>query len=155
MEIIKKQTLNAEDKEVVFNLWNSEYPVNLGFQTIEDLDNYLNTLPDLNYYILKNDKSQIEGWAMTFGREKEIWFAITISQSVQGQGKGTYLLDKLKSENDILNGWVIDHENDYKRNGQKYKSPLLFYQKNDFKIFRESRLEIPVLSAVKISGVLS
>jgi len=60
-------------------------------------------------------------------------------------------LNKLKSENDILNGWVIDHKNDVKINGELYQSPLLFYEKNDFQIFPEYRLEIPILSAVKIT----
>lgn len=151
MVIIKEQILNSEDKKMVFDLWNSEYPVNLGFQVISDMDNYLNSLPDLTYYLLKNEMSQIEGWAMTFSAGQEKWFAITISQNLQGQGKGTYLLDKLKNENDLLNGWVIDHEKDRKRNGQIYKSPLLFYKKNNFQIFPEYRLEIPTLSAVKIS----
>ena len=151
MKIIREKILNAGDKEVVFNLWNIEYPVNLSFATMAEMDSYLNTLSDLTFYLLKNETNQIEGWAMTFGREQEKWFAITISHEVQGQGKGRYLLDKLKSENDILNGWVIDHENYYKNDGQKYKSPLLFYKKNDFQIFPEYRLDIPILSAIKIS----
>lgn len=46
---------------------------------------------------------------------------------------------------------MIDHENDRKRSGEIYKSPLQFYQKNDFQIFPEYRLEIPILSVVKIS----
>ena len=139
MKIIREKILNAGDKEVVFNLWNIEYPVNLSFATMAEMDSYLNTLSDLTFYLLKNETNQIEGWAMTFGREQEKWFAITISHEVQGQGKGSYLLDKLKSENDILNGWVIDHENYSKNDGQQYKSPLLFYKKNDFQIFTEYR----------------
>lgn len=151
MEVIKKPKLDPDEKEIVFNLWNREYPMNLGFQTITDLDHYLDTLPGLTYYLLKNDKGQTEGWAITFSREEEKWFAITIAQNAQGQGKGSYLLNKLKVDNDILNGWVIDHENDHKRGGEIYKSPLQFYQKNSFQIFPDYRLEIPNLSAVKIS----
>ncbi|MEO9070442.1 MAG: hypothetical protein ABI261_05375 [Ginsengibacter sp.] len=81
MNVIKKQILDPEEKEIVFNLWNNEYPVNLGFQAMSDLDNYLNTLPGLTYYLLKNDLSQTEGWAITFSREEEKWFAITIAQN--------------------------------------------------------------------------
>ena len=93
MKIIKKQQLDPDEKEMVFNLWNSEYPVSLSFQAMSDMDNYLDTLEGLTYYLLKNDRGQTEGWAMIFGREDEIWFAITIAQNVQGQGKGTYLLN--------------------------------------------------------------
>ncbi|HEY5391122.1 MAG TPA: hypothetical protein VIJ57_03320 [Hanamia sp.] len=151
MEIIKKQKLDPDEKEMVFNLWNSEYPVSLSFQAMSDMDNYLDTLPGLTFYLLKNDKNKTEGWAMTFGREDEIWFAITIAKNVQGQGKGTFLLARLKTDNDVINGWVIDHENDYKPNGEIYRSPLQFYKKNDFEVFPGIRLEIPVLSALKIS----
>ena len=151
MEIIKKQKLDPEEKEMVFNLWNSEYPVSLSFQAMSDMNNYLDTLVGLNFYLLKNDLNQTEGWAMTFGREDEIWFAITIAQNVQGQGKGTFLLNGLKVDNDILNGWVIDHENDYKPNGAIYIDHHCNYKKNDFEIFPGIRLEIPVLSALKIS----
>lgn len=151
MEIIKKPKLDPVEKEVVFNLWNSEYPVNLGFKVMSEMDNYLDTLAGLTFYLLKNALNQTEGWAMTFALKDEIWFAITIAHNVQGQGKGTFLLDKLKTDNDIISGWVIDHENDYKPNGEIYRPPLQFYQKNDFEVFPEIRLEIPVLSALKIS----
>jgi len=71
MEIVKTKSLNSEDKQIVFNLWNKEYPAKLGFQTIIDMNSYLDTLPDLSYYLLKNDLKVIEGWAMTFGRGEE------------------------------------------------------------------------------------
>ena len=151
MKIIKTQTLDPGDKKIIFNLWNSEYPVNLNFHEIQDMDNYLNELPGLTYFLMKNDAQQMEGWAMTFNAGDEKWFAITISPGVQRTGKGTFLLDHLKSENEILNGWVIDHQNDHKQNGEPYRSPVLFYQKNGFQVFPETRLEIPTLSAVLIS----
>ena len=132
-------------------MWNNEYPVNLAFDTIADMDNYLNTLSGLTYYLLKDERMQIQGWAMTFNARVETWFAITISKNNQGQGKGTSLLSKLKSDNELLNGWVIDHDKDRKRNGEIYQSPLQFYEKNGFKVFPEYRLELPILSAVKIS----
>jgi GNAT superfamily N-acetyltransferase len=150
MEIEKTKSLNSEDKQIVFDLWNREYPAKLGFQTIIDMDHYLQTLPGLTYYLLKNDSNVIEGWAMTYSAAEEKWFAITIAEEFQRQGKGTCLLDELKRENEILNGWVIDHENDVKANGLLYQSPILFYERNGFQIFPEYRLEIPILSAVKI-----
>jgi hypothetical protein len=79
------------------------------------------------------------------------WFAITIDQKVQGQGKGSLLLNKLKEQSNLPNGWVIDHNNDRKRNDDLYQSPLQFYIKNDFQIYPELRLEIPALYSLKIS----
>ena len=150
MEIEKTKALNAEDKQRVFDLWNRGYPAKLGFQSIFDMDNYLDTLPGLTFYLLKNDSKLIQGWAMTFTAGEEKWFAITIADEVQRQGNGTCLVDKLKADNEILNGWVIDHENDVKANRQLYHSPMLFYQRNGFRTFPEYRLELPILSAVKI-----
>jgi hypothetical protein len=151
MKVVKTKSLNTEEKEVVFSLWNDEYPGQLGFNTTIDMDKYLATLHGLEFYLLKNDIKFIEGWAMTFRTGEEKWFTITVSNKVQRQGKGRFLLDKLKADNNALNGWVIDHENDTKRNGEIYQSPLEFYKKNGFRVFPEYRLEIPVLSAVKIA----
>ncbi|HEY5408168.1 MAG TPA: hypothetical protein VIJ92_13820 [Ginsengibacter sp.] len=151
MTILQTTTLTTEQKESVYKLWNNEYPEMLSFKTMSDLDNYLITLPNVSYYLLKNDSDEIEGWAMKFIMANEKWFAITIDSKVQGKGKGTILLNKLKEKEESLSGWVIDHENDIKQNGEKYKSPVLFYLKNGFKIYSDSRLEIPILSAAKIS----
>lgn len=151
MSIIQTTTLNPAQKESIYKLWNSEYPEKLSFKTMDDLDNYLKTLPNVIYYLLKNDSNEIEGWAMKFIMANEKWFAITIEIKEQGKGKGTLLLNELKEKEESLSGWVIDHENDAKLNGEKYKSPVLFYLKNGFKVYSDSRLEIPILSAVKIS----
>jgi len=61
------------------------------------------------------------------------------------------LLNKLKENEASLSGWVIDHENDVKENSEKYKSSVLFYLKNGFKVYPGSRLETLILSAGKIS----
>lgn len=150
-EITESSHLAIAEKEIIFRLWNKEYPEKLCFKTIPDLENYLVTLANAEYYFLKNTAGEIEGWAITFMRENEKWFTLTVSIEAQGRGKGTSLLDKLKENSENLNGWVIDHNNDVKQNGEPYKSPLVFYQKNNFLICTEIRLEIPVLSAVKIT----
>jgi hypothetical protein len=49
-----------------------------------------------------------------------------------------------------LNGWVIDHNNDRKKNGLIYVSPLKFYEKCGFEIQNYMRLELDKISAVKI-----
>jgi GNAT superfamily N-acetyltransferase len=151
MAIIQTTQLSHEQKETIFKLWNGEYPEKLGFKVIAELDDYLNSLPDASYYFLYNDKKEIIGWAITFARDSDKWFAIIIDSKTQGRGNGTLLINKLKQNTEILNGWVIDHENDIKQNGKPYRSPLQFYQKNGFGVITGSRLETPALSAVKIS----
>ena len=63
------------------------------------------------------------------------------------------MLDKLKKHETVLNGWVIDHHDDLKKNGQFYQSPLKFYEKCDFKIMTSERIELPKISAVKITWI--
>jgi GNAT superfamily N-acetyltransferase len=150
MQILETPLLSNEQKEIVHALWNKEYPEKLGFKTIAELDIYLATLPNVKYYLLQNEVNKIEGWAMKFSRENEVWFAITIDSKAQGKGKGTFLLNQLKENEEVLNGWVIDHENEVKENGEKYRSPVNFYLKNGFVVYPELRLEIPILSAAKI-----
>lgn len=63
---------------------------------------------------------------------------------------GSKLLDRLKSEETELNGWVIDHHMEKKNNNCLYNSPLGFYMKNGFELEPHQRLETSNLSAVKI-----
>jgi GNAT superfamily N-acetyltransferase len=151
MNIVTTHRLTRQQKERIFRLWNAEYPDNLSFQTLAELEHYLQSLPGITYFFLLNEGKAMEGWAMTFMRDHETWFAITIDQKVQGKGKGSALLNKLKEVAGSIHGWVIDHNNDIKLNGEPYLSPLAFYQKNGFVVCNDSRLELPFLSAVKIS----
>ena len=63
---------------------------------------------------------------------------------MQKRGLGTKLLELLKEKENILNGWVIDHANYIKQNGEPYPSPLEFYIKNDFNVHSDIRLEIEI-----------
>lgn len=151
MKIIEKEVLSLQDKEVLLQLWNSEYPKQLNYQTMDEFDLYLDALSEKNHYLLIDNEDKIKGWAFTFLRNDEDWFAIILNQDVQGTGKGSLLINELKKKKDSLNGWVIDHENDVKQNKEKYKSPLLFYIKNGFVICTETRIENEKMSAVKIN----
>ncbi len=150
MKIVKQTELSKKDKKQVFELWNNEYPEKLVYQSVDDFENYLDNLTQKAHYLLLNDENNIEGWAVTFIRENEKWFAIIISGKLHGKGIGTMMLNKLKDDEDTLNGWVIDHDLDKKSNGYYYKSPIGFYQKNGFKVISETRLELEIMSAVKI-----
>lgn len=149
MEIISQKILNDSQKKRIIELWNNEYPEKLAYSQLEDFDNYLNSLSNVEHYLLNNE-NVINGWGITFNRENLIWFAIIVDSKNQGKGFGSLFLNKLKDSQDELNGWVIDHDNDSKLDGSKYKSPLAFYKKNDFEILNDFRIDNEKISAVRI-----
>lgn len=150
LEIIQTSELNEQAKSQVLDLWNNEYPEKLTYNSLTEFDNYLSNLSNLTHYLLTNKEHLILGWALTFERENEKWFAIILSEKIKGKGLGRKMLNELKKEEQVLNGWVIDHNNDKKKNGQQYISPLKFYEKCGFIILSDVRLELDKISAVKI-----
>jgi GNAT superfamily N-acetyltransferase len=151
MRIIDKVVLSLQEKEVLYQLWNTEYPAKLSHETMDCFDLYLTSLSNIKHYLLIDVENKIKGWAFTFLRDDEDWFAILVDKNSQGSGKGSLLMEALKKNKNSLNGWVVDHENDVKQNKEHYKSPLLFYAKNGFVICKESRIENQKISAVKIN----
>lgn len=151
MRIVQKEVLSLEEKDCLTQLWNNEYPVKLNLKTIEDFELYLSGLSAIKHYLLFDKSDKINGWAFTFLRDSEEWFAVILYSQIQGKGNGTLLMNEIKMNNDSLNGWVIDHDNDLKQNATLYKSPLLFYIKNGFKICKEIRIENEKMSGVKIN----
>ena len=151
MKIVQKEILSVAEKEVLRELWNNEYPSRLYLETKEDFDLYLNGLSNTDHYLLIDDLNKIVGWAFTFLREEEDWFAIILNDEIQGKGNGSLLINEIKKNNSNLNGWVIDQENQVKQNKEFYKSPMLFYIKNGFRICSDIRIENEKLSAVKIN----
>ncbi|MCX8524014.1 hypothetical protein OF897_08765 [Chryseobacterium formosus] len=150
MKIINTNHLTPEQKENILQLWNNEYPEKLAYKSIDGLESYLEKLNEVNHFLLVNDEENIHGWAITFVRDSETWFAIILSENLHGKGWGTKILNELKQNKNELNGWVIDHGNDKKINGEFYKSPLEFYMKNEFEVLPDIRLELEIMSAVKI-----
>ena len=150
LKIIQPDELNERAKKQVFDIWNTEYPEKLSYHSLTDIENYFENLSNLKHFLLINDQDVIFGWALTFERENEKWFAIILSEKIKGKGFGRKMLDELKQTEPILNGWVIDHNNDKKMNGQYYLSPLRFYEKCGFEIITNDRLELDKISAVKI-----
>lgn len=150
MKITKYTELNNKQKERILELWNNEYPEKLAYNSVSDFENYLNKLTEQNHYFLLDKSEEINGWATTFISENEKWFAIIVSEKLHGKGFGTKILNELKNNENTLNGWVIDHDSDKKLNGNFYQSPLKFYLKNEFEMLSETRLELEIMSAVKI-----
>ena len=153
MKFIETKNLNSEEKEAVFKLWNQEYPKSLSYSKMDEFDSYLNGLLELYHVLVKDELDNIVGWYSDFKRDNEIWFAMILDDSIQGKGIGTYLLNTAKKRNKNLSGWVIDKSENLKSDDSFYLSPLIFYLKNDFIIEKETRLELPQISAVKIKWV--
>jgi len=150
MTINKSVILTLKEKQTLFKLWNSEYPDKIIYSELSEFENYLNELSDQEHYFLLNDKNEILGWAFTFMRNEENWFAIIVSSKIHRKGFGTILLDELKKNNAVLNGWAVDHQNEIKKNKEKYISPIVFYVKNGFFVNQKIRIENNKISAVKI-----
>ena len=150
MKVITENKLTKKQKIIICQLWNNEYPEKLSFENVSGFENYLNCLAVIKHYLLIDENQNINGWGFTFLRESEIWIAIIIKNEIHGKGSGTLLLNELKNSKNELNGWVIDHEKDIKRNGENYKSPIEFYKKNGFEILSENRIENEKISATKI-----
>lgn len=150
MKITTTHQLNLVQKEQILQLWNNEYPEKLTYKSMAGFESYLEKLNEVKHFLLANNDEKIQGWAITFKRENETWFAIILSENLHGKDWGTKVLNELKQNKKALNGWVIDHSDDKKRNGSFYKSPLEFYLKNGFEVLSDTRLELEIMSAVKI-----
>ena len=151
MKIEKTKTLTKAQKEIIMRLWNAEYPKQLAFGGIDDLDDFLNRLTNHLHFLLLDENEKIKGWLVTFTRENERWFSIIIDTSEKNKGYGTTLLNEVKKLESNINGWVVD-QNDYlKINGEKYLSPIEFYKKNGFSVLNDQRHEREDFSAVKIN----
>jgi len=150
LDIIQTTELNQQEKKQILDLWNNEYPEKLTYNSLTEFDNYLNNLSNITHYLLNNEENLILGWAFKFERENQKWFAIILSEIIKQKGLGRKMLNELKKEEQVLNGWVIDHNKDKKKNGEQYVSPLKFYEKCDFEILVDQRLELDKISAVKI-----
>ncbi len=148
-EAIETKYLNIKHKQEIINLWNEEYPIQLNYKKIEDFEIYLENLNNCIHYLIQDSHNIIKAWAFKFERENKKWFAIIIAKEFQGTGIGKKLLEKIKTNETELLGWVIDHSNDNKKNGEKYISPVDFYKKCDFTITTE-RLQSNLISAIQI-----
>ena len=87
-KIIKTTELNEQAKQQVLDLWNNEYPEKLSYSSLIEFDHYLQNLNNLTHLLLIDNIGIILGWALTFDRENEKWFAIILSEKVQVKGLG-------------------------------------------------------------------
>ena len=146
MQINSTKLLSPEQEAQISKIWDEEYPVNLTgrFKIL------FREVKNATHYFIENNENTIIAWVANFERENENWFSIIVSTNYKGKKLGNLLIEKLKSKNLILNGWVIDHENNSKQNGEAYITPLPFYIKLGFEVLANIRIETEIISAVKI-----
>lgn len=150
MKIINRLHLIPTHKAAALKLWNEEYPLQLQYNSVSDLDNYLSRLSNLSHFLLMKNE-EVLGWSFKFNRDSDKWFVIILSSSIHYKGFGSKLLNTLMNGESELNGWVIDRDCYLKNDSSIYRSPIEFYYKNGFIIEENVRLELAELSAVKIS----
>jgi hypothetical protein len=146
MEIIKTKSLSLIQRDQINALWNSEYPVKLR-------DRFSILLEEStwhNHFLIEDSKRLIIAWAVMFEQSQQIRFSIIVSKDHQGKGLGKTLLGQMKLTHNEFYGWVIDHNNDFKLNGENYVSPLPFYLKQGFEIIRDQRIDNEMIQAVLV-----
>lgn len=146
MEITKTKTLTTHQSDQINQLWNDEYPLKLKDRfpiLLDGADWY-------NHYIILDEEQNVIAWAVDFEKEKQIRFSIIVASKHKGKGLGGLLIDKLKEENKEFYGWVIDHNDDLKSNGEHYQTPMPFYLKHGFEILNDIRIDNEMIKAVLI-----
>lgn len=150
MRFIRRKHLTLREKQEIFELWNNEYPKDLQYREISELNEYLNKLKDKNHILLLDQNDNIKAWYSDFIRDNKRWFLAILSSEIQGKKLGTHIIRMAKEANEELYGWVINSNNYLKANGQSYKSPTDFYRKQGFQIFEDLSLETDKISAIQI-----
>jgi GNAT superfamily N-acetyltransferase len=146
MKIINTRQLLNHQYSQINQMWNEEYPLKLKDRfplLLSGIENY-------HHYVIEDLQRKILAWAVDFEKEHEIRFSIIVDSNFQGRGFGSLLVEKLKKENNLLYGWVIDHNNDLKSNGTYYKTPVPFYLKHGFEILNDKRIDNEMINAVKV-----
>lgn len=146
MEIIKTKILSEKQSSQINQLWNDEYPIKLKDRFAILLDG----ADWHNHYIIEDAEQNVIAWAVDFEKEKQIRFSIIVDTKHKGKGIGELLITQLKAENEEFCGWVIDHNNDLKANGEPYQTPMLFYLKHGFEVLNDIRIDNEMIKAVLI-----
>lgn len=118
----------------LMQIWNSEYPRQISYASLTELQDYLATLKDSRHRLLLDDNDRLKAWFCVFERDALPWFAMILDRDLQGLGYGRKLLSKAQFEETILNGWAVDHPHYHRADGSAYPSPIGFYLKLGFKL---------------------
>jgi hypothetical protein len=146
MEILKTKILSDSQFSQINQLWNDEYPQRLKDRfgiLLADVENF-------NHYLIEDEKKNIIAWAVDFEKENEIRFSIIVGKDQQKKQLGSKLIKRLKDDLPEFYGWVINHNDDEKLNGEKYLSPMSFYLKHEFEVLEDIQIDNEMLRATKI-----
>lgn len=146
MNIVKTKALSAHQASCINRMWNEEYPVKLKDRFPLLLDGVVN----YNHYLIEDESKSVLAWAVDFEKEGELRFSIIVTTAQKGKGFGALLVERLKADNNECYGWVIDHNDDVKSNGEQYQTPMPFYLKHGFDIMSDVRIDTEMIRAVKI-----
>lgn len=150
MNLLQTTTLTLAQQEQVRQLWNQEYPSQLSFAAPNNFQGWLTRLTNARHLLLVAETGSVRGWLTVFRREQAPWFVLIVDSAAHGQGFGTALLAQTKAQKTELNGWVVPHDDYRKLNGDVYRSPVAFYEKNGFAILHDQPLDSAHLSAIRI-----
>lgn len=59
MNINHQSDLSFDQKKIVIQLWNDEYPEKLNYSSITEFDSYLNNLHETAHYLLENKSGEV------------------------------------------------------------------------------------------------
>ena len=150
MKFLCTKTLTQNQKGQLLDMWHDQYPKTLAYKNRQSFEDYLISLKNPQHTLLIGESGEVKGWLAKMVRDEKDWIAIILDKSIQQQGYGSQLLDRVKAQSDEINAWVVDHNNYKKADGSTYQSPLNFYVKNGFTVIPEERLEQSKITAVKI-----
>ncbi|MBB5397144.1 hypothetical protein [Mucilaginibacter sp. AK015] len=83
--------LTAQEKDTLLSIWNAEYPTRLCMPGITDFNDYLATLVNPDYILLKDKASAVIGWATLFSVGGIRCFFIMLKEAWHGRGYGTII----------------------------------------------------------------
>lgn len=146
MEVTRTKHLTDNQFQKIDRLWNEEYPLKLK----DRFKLLLDGLENFTHYLIEDETKHILAWAVEFEKDEEIRFSIIVTSKQRGKGLGKTLVEQLKHDLGQFYGWVIDHNDDEKQNGEHYKSPLSFYVNQGFEILNDQRIDTELLKAAKI-----
>lgn len=142
--------LSETQLKQILELWNTLYPAGLCYEHLGHFESFLEELGQIKHWIVLSKHNKILAWIMTFDRSGERWFSIIVSQQMQGQGLGRQLISSALEKEDLLNGWVVNHNNTLKKDNSPYLSPLPFYKKLGCEVIDQEKLKKSGISCVKI-----
>jgi GNAT superfamily N-acetyltransferase len=135
--IAHSDTLVESELQSLHVMWNSVFPVDIEYETVQETELFLAGLSKLRH-IKAVESDHMIGWMGVFERHGECWFIILTSTGHQGQGIGSLLMKAAKEDEKELNGWIVLSEKHKLKGGADYRSPAGFYDKQGF-VLNEKR----------------